>query len=186
MWEQIRGLFFGQETHLTKVQPLDVRDGILIFRASKSLRVAEQVKVLVPTAGDDTELLIEVSSFDPSEHVYSGTMLGPIPDSILFERRAQFRLNCQLEVTSPDDPEFEAVAEDLSLSGARLNSNKELSPGHRLSLTLGFGPQVELQLPVEVRWCARSGVRFRLGVHFMQDEQQRASLWRQFENLIGP
>ena len=189
-WKKVKNIFFGPRGPLPKIQPILFQDGLLAFRASESLKMGKQ-KVAAPTKTAHMEVEIEILSYDEDEDLYRGKVADEVfsLDAMQLERRGEFRLSQQVRVTSSDLPGYEATTEDISLSGARLTTQRAVKPGEYITLTFHFGdPNLpDLTLRGEYRWCAplSSGL-FHCGLRFSAIKKtERVIIKRYIQNKVA-
>lgn len=149
------------------------------------------MQVLAPGCRGEFQVEVEVVSFDAREDAYRAKVADEVfvLDAMRLERRREFRLNESLRVTSSDLPGYEAITEDLSLSGARLALKKPIKEGDYGVLTLHFQSAVipDLELRFECRWCAeKSDQSYHCGIKFMSLERAHKQAIKRFiENRIA-
>lgn len=190
MWATFKKIVFGSAGPLPRIHPLVFQDGLLAFRASQPLQTGK-VQVLAPGCSGEFKVEVEVVSFDAREDAYRARVADEVfvLDAMRLERRREFRLSESLRVTSSDLPGYEALTEDLSLSGARLALKKPIKEGDYGVLTLHFQNSIiaDIEVRFECCWCAeKSPGNYHCGIKFMSMERAHKQAIKRFiENRVA-
>jgi hypothetical protein len=178
MLEVIKRLLFTPE-----VDYVDYDDGLLVFRARKTLK-PETGKVNLRMSFGTVAAFIELQSFEDEAKLYRAKLLNYeiVLDNLSQDRRGDLRLPRVMRVTSPELPGYAGTTEDISLKGARVATTGPLEKDLEISLKIELDdPEIPpMSVLADVRWTARrldegyhSGLQF-LGL----DRNQKRTIER--------
>ncbi len=105
---------------------------------------------------------------EPEEAVEYLQMLLPQPKK-WEDQRAAPRVERHLRVTSHSIPNYQAISEDLSLTGIKLRTDAPMPPGELFEVLIEIDDHTlsQLKLTCEVRWSRPVGRQAHVGVLFV-------------------
>lgn len=161
-------------TFAPTVDFVDFEDGLLVVKSQKALRTNNNV-IKLRTSSGLVMAHVMVESFDTTNEVYRLKLFEheKILGSLDIERRESPRLPKVVRVTSPQFPGYAGTTEDISVTGARVQTTGPLQLVHDIELKMELDdPDIPpLNLYADVCWSAmkydgsyHSGLRFS-GLH---------------------
>ena len=190
MLNQLKELFGRLRGSLPPLKPIKFEDGLLHFEAQEGLKLGK-TKAQADSKLGTIDLEIDILSYDEEGKFYRAKLTNEqfILDAMQVERRKEFRYDCKIRVASDDIKGQVAVTEDLSLNGARLTVNNELTSGDYLTTEFHFGdPTIKnLKVRSEVKWCSPTkGGKFHCGLRFLSiEKRQKVEIKRFIQNNVA-
>ncbi|MBX3172128.1 MAG: PilZ domain-containing protein [Candidatus Eremiobacteraeota bacterium] len=156
---------------------LQVQGDLLTFCVPSQLRPGDCLRVSMK----ERTVQLEVESCRPiGDKEFLVTARAPVPleglvDSVpVLGTRRQARLDERLRVMSPELPDYQALTQDISAGGLRLDVSESLEPGELLALSISFpGYEREVDCEVQVLWCRPEGNRWVAGCRFTDPDEPR-------------
>lgn len=152
------------------VEYVDFEDGLLAVRSSKALKTNNTVVKLKASYGTVVAHVL-VESYDQAKGLYRLKLFehDVILDSLEIERRDGPRLPKVVRVNSQAFPGYSGTTEDISVTGARINTSGPLDLSHDIEIKMELDdPDIPpIKLFADVAWTAmkyegsyHSGLRF--------------------------
>lgn len=156
---------------------LQVQGDLLTFCVPSEVRPGDNLRVSV----EDRALQLEVESCrSVGEDEFLVTARAPmalddvLDSSPVLGSRSQPRVDERLRVMSPELPDYQALTQDISNGGLRLDVSESLEPGELLALSISFpGYEGDVECEVQVLWCRAEGNRWVAGCRFTDPGEGR-------------
>ena len=190
MLNQLKELFGRLRGPLPPLKPIKFEDGLLCFEAQEGLKLGK-TKAQADSKLGTIDLEIDILSYDEEGKFYRAKLKNEqfILDAMQVERRKEFRYDCKIRVISDDIKGQVATTEDISLNGARITVNSELTRGNYITTEFRFGePTIkDLTLRSEVKWCSPTkGKKFHCGLRFISiEKREKVEIKRFIQNDVA-